>query len=283
MMRSIGTLMLILAGGAPPLAAETPVPATVAVPAGPFIEGSSEAQREYAYQLDEAAYGHSRTREAEWYEGEPPLESAMTNAFAIMTTPVTNADYARFVEATGHPAPDVDRDSWEGYGLNHPFESTRRFAWAGGTPPEGREDHPVVLVSHDDAKAYAAWLSQQTGQTWRLPEAQEWEKAARGERGAIFPWGDAWDPALLNSADQGPRDTMPVGSFPDGASPFGMLDAAGQVYEWTATAAGGGRYVVKGGSWDDKGCGICRTAAGDARSKDLRHILIGFRLVRGSA
>jgi toxoflavin biosynthesis protein ToxD len=95
-----------------------------------------------------------------------------------------------------------------------------------------------------------------------------------------LPVGDEWDPALLNSADQGPLDTMPVGSFPDGASPFGMLDAAGQVFEWTASSGGNGRYVVKGGSWSDKGCGVCRPAAGQSRPDGLKHILIGFRLVR---
>jgi formylglycine-generating enzyme required for sulfatase activity len=278
MMRSLG--MLLILAGAPLLAAKAPAPATVAVPAGPFVEGSSDAQREYAYQLDAMASGNNDTREAEWYEDETPLQSAMTGAFEIMTNPVTNADYARFVEATGHPAPDVDRDSWASYDLVHPFESTRRFAWQGGTPPEGREDHPVVLVSHDDTQAYAAWLSEQTGQAWRLPEAQEWEKAARGGRGSAFPWGDEWDPSLLNSADQGPLDTMPVGSFPDGASPYGMLDAAGQVFEWTTTTAGAVRYVVKGGSWHDKGCGVCRPAAGHSRREDLKHVLIGFRLVR---
>jgi toxoflavin biosynthesis protein ToxD len=280
MMRSLASLLLILAGGTPPLAAQTPAPATVTVPAGPFIEGSSVAQREYAYQLDEAAYGDSRSREGEWYESEMSLQSAMTGAFAIMTNLVSNADYARFVEATRHPPPDVDRDTWAAYRLVYPYESTQRFAWTDGTPPEGREDHPVVLVSHDDAEAYAAWLSQQTGQSWRLPEAQEWEKAARGERGATFPWGDEWDPALLNSADKGTLDTTPVGSFPDGASPFGMLDAAGQVFEWTATADGEGRYIVKGGSWGDRGCGVCRAAAGHSRPDGLKHILIGFRLVR---
>jgi formylglycine-generating enzyme required for sulfatase activity len=278
MTRSLG-MLLILAGG-PLLAAEVPAPATVAVPAGLFVEGSSVAQREYAYQLDAMAYGNTHTREAVGYEDETPLQSALTGAFEIMTNPVTNADYARFIEATGRPAPDVDRARWASYDLVHPFESTRRFAWRGGAPPEGREDHPVVLVSHDDAHAYAAWLSEQTGQAWRLPEAQEWEKTARGARGSAFPWGDAWDPSLLNSADQGPLDTMPVGSFPDGASPYGMLDAAGQVFEWTTTTAGAGRYVVKGGSWHDKGCGVCRPAAGHSRLKDLKHILIGFRLVR---
>jgi formylglycine-generating enzyme required for sulfatase activity len=105
MMRSLGTLLLILAGGTPSLAAGVPVPETVAVPAGPFIEGSSVAQREYAYQLDEAAYGDSRSREGEWYESETSLQSAVTDAFAIMTNLVSNPDYARFVEATGHRRP----------------------------------------------------------------------------------------------------------------------------------------------------------------------------------
>lgn len=73
---------------------------------------------------------------------------------------------------------------------------------------------------------------------------------------------------------------MPVGAFAAGASPFGLLDAAGQVFEWTATAAAEGRFMVKGGSWDDKSCGACRPAARHARPANLKHILIGFRLVR---
>jgi formylglycine-generating enzyme required for sulfatase activity len=277
-LRLLVGVLLITAGAAD--ARQVSQPDIVEVPGGPFVQGSSAEQREYAYQLDEAAYGHSRTRQGGWYEHEAPLASTTTGAFAIMTNLVTNADYARFVAATGHPAPDVDPATWTSYGLIHPYERTRRFAWTGGVPPQGREEHPVVLVSHADAETYADWLSQQTGQVWRLPEAAEWEKAARGTDGRTFPWGDRWDPSRLNSADRGPFDTMPVGSFPDGASPFGMLDAAGQVFEWTATPAGEGRYVVKGGSWDDKGCGVCRPAAGHSRPADLKHILIGFRLVR---
>ncbi|MEM7023883.1 MAG: SUMF1/EgtB/PvdO family nonheme iron enzyme, partial [Pseudomonadota bacterium] len=215
-----------------------------------------------------------------WYDREAPRRSAETDTFEITTNLVTNADYARFVETTGHPAPDVDPATWAGYGLIHPFERTRRFAWTDGSPPEGRADHPVVLVSHGDAEAYAAWLSEQTGETWRLPEAVEWEKAARGDEGLMFPWGNGWEPSLLNSHDLGPFDTVPVGSYPEGASPYGMLDPAGQVFEWTATPAVPGRYLVKGGSWDDKGCGVCRPAAAHGRPEDLKHILIGFRLVR---
>jgi len=259
---------------------DTPPPETVAVPAGPFLIGSDRAEREAAYRLDEAAYGHRRTRAQGWYENEPERQPATTGAYAITRTPITNAQYAVFVAATGHPAPDVDPATWAGYGLIHPYARTRRHAWTDGRPPPGREDHPVVLVSQDDARAYAAWLSARTGALWRLPSEAEWEKAARGVDGRRFPWGDDFDPTRLNSADLGPFDTTPVGSYPTGRSPFGVRDAAGQVYEWTATPAGAGRFVVKGGSWDDKGCGVCRPAARHGRPQDLKHILIGFRLMR---
>jgi formylglycine-generating enzyme required for sulfatase activity len=255
-------------------------PEVAAVPAGSFIVGSDRGEREAAYRLDAGAYGHDLTRRGRWYEGEPPRQTLETSAFAITVTPITNAQYAPFVAATGRPAPDVDAETWAGYGLIHLFERTRRHAWTDNRPPNGRADHPVVLVSHEDARAYAAWLSAETGERWRLPTETEWEKAARGTDGRRFPWGDSFDPSRLNSADQGPFDTVAVGSYPAGVSPFGLLDAAGQVFEWTATPAGPGRFTVKGGSWDDKGCGVCRPAARHARPAGLKHILIGFRLVR---
>lgn len=261
------------------LAAEF-VPATVVVPAGPFIMGSDKSEREIAYRLDEAAYGHSRTRQWGWYERESARSRVSLGRFQITKTPITNAQYAFFRSDTGHPAPEVDKATWEGYGLIHPYSRTRRHAWTEGRVPPGRDMHPVVLVSHDDARAYADWLSRRTGQVWRLPSQAEWEKAARGTDGRIFPWGNRYDPGLLNSHDAGPFDTLPVGRFPKGASPFGVLDMAGQVFEWTATPTGRGRFIVKGGSWDDKGCGVCRPAAGHGRPYDLKHILIGFRLVR---
>jgi len=269
---------LLFPGGA--AGQDLELPETLEIPAGPFIEGSDAAEREEAYRLDEAAYGHSITRQQRWYEREPPRRQARTGAYAITVTPITNRQYLAFVKASGHRAPDVDPRTWRGYGLIHPFERTRRHAWSGGGPPEGRLDHPVVLVSHDDAEAYAAWLSAGTGQRWRLPTGREWEKAARGLQGDPFPWGAGWDPERLNSHDAGPFDSLPVGSFPSGASPFGLLDAAGQVYEWTSDPAGEGRFLVRGGSWDDSGCGVCRPAARHGRPAEIKHILIGFRLVR---
>jgi len=265
---------------ASPARAEAPrLPLLLDIPAGQFMVGSAPQERDAAYALDAVAYGCAVTRQQGWYENERAPALAQTGAYAIMATLVTNRDYAAFVAATGHRAPDVDRATWNAYGLIQSYERTRRHAWLNGKPPRGREDHPVVLVSVADVEAYARWLSRISGRNWRLPSELEWEKAARGVDGRWFPWGNSFDPQRLNTADRGPVDTLPVGSYPDGASPFGMLDAAGQVYEWTATQEGAKR-VVKGGSWDDKGCGVCRPAARHARPVRLKHILIGFRLVR---
>lgn len=293
-MKTVAKLALCLAVAGAPLADDIssaapggtgdPSPALIEVPAGTFIAGSGRDEREAAYRLDEAAYGHSITRQNGWYEDERRPAKLGLSAFAITKTPITNDQYALFVAETGHRAPDVDRVTWKGYGLIHPYARTRKFAWRRGRPPPGRGRHPVVLVSFDDASAYAEWLTRKIGARWRLPTETEWEKAARGTDGRRFPWGETFDAKRLNSHDAGPFDTVPVGRFPDGASPFGVLDAAGQVFEWTATPSphgpAGARYLVKGGSWDDKGCGVCRPAARHSRPRALKHILIGFRLVR---
>lgn len=275
-------LVLLLLAAALPVASAPlpPLPALIEISAGPFVSGSDRAERDYAYALDEAAYGSPVTRTQQWYEGERPRGYLETGPYRIMATPVTNSQYAAFVQATGHRAPDVDRETWQGYGLRYNFDETRRFAWRNGKPPRGHEHHPVVLVNMADAKAYAGWLGKVTGHVWRLPTETEWEKAARGSDGNYFPWGNTFDPSRLNSADRGPFDTTPVGRFVNGASSYGMLDAAGQVFEWTASTDVNGNAVVKGGSWDDKGCGVCRPAARHGRPPDLKHILIGFRLVR---
>ncbi len=271
--------LLVLSPCASTAADDAPHPETVRIEGGPFITGSDADEREWAYRLDEEAYGHSRTRQWGWYDDDMDRHVVVLDTFFIMKNLVTHADYARFVAATGHAVPDVDNETWDGYGLIHPYPRTRPYAWTGGTPPADRLDHPVVLVNHGDAMAFARWMSEETGRLWRLPTALEWEKAARGTDGRMFPWGNAWDATKLNSHDRGPFSTMPVGSFPEGISPFGMLDAAGQVFEWTADEQRPGRYWVKGGSWDDRGCGVCRPADRHGRPEDIRHILIGFRLV----
>ena len=274
-------LALIVFGADFANAESTIVPEVVQIPAGPFIAGSDRAERESAYRLDEAAYGHNVTRDQGWYEHERNRSVVTSNAYAITRTPITNAQYASFIAATGHPVPDVDPGTWADYGLIHAYEATRRFAWTEEAPPKDREMHPVVLVSISDAWAYAEWLSGATRGRWRLPSEDEWEKAARGTDGVRFPWGDLFDADRLNSHDRGPFDTLPVGSYPDGASVFGLMDAAGQIFEWTGRETSAGRYIVKGGSWDDKGCGVCRPAARHSRPGHLKHILIGFPVGSG--
>ncbi len=266
--------------GAGNAAADNAIPATITIPGGDFILGSDRREREAAYRLDERAYGHSVTREGQWYESEPPRQLKSLPTYRITRSPVTNAQCLAFVADGGHRPPGVSAPTWKAYGLIHPYSRTRRHAWTDGQPPPGREAHPVVLVSHGDALAYAAWLSAKSGRQWRLPTEAEWEKAARGNDGRRFPWGEGFEPERLNSHDKGPFDTTAVGSYPSGASPHGLLDAAGLVFEWTASPSGQGRYIVKGGSWDDKGCGVCRPAARHSRPERLKHILIGFRLVR---
>jgi formylglycine-generating enzyme required for sulfatase activity len=94
-----------------------------------------------------------------------------------------------------------------------------------------------VLVTHAEAEGYCAWRGAEHGETRRLPTSAEYEKAARGEGGFAYPWGSAYEASKLNSAVQGPRDTTPVGTYADGASPFGVLDLAGNVFHWTSTPA----------------------------------------------
>ncbi len=276
--RAVAGIVLALAAGAG--AAQDWLPPVVEIPRGRFIAGSDRAERDAAYAMDEQAYGRAITREQRWYEDERSRSPVDTSAYAITVTPITNRQYAAFIDATGRPAPGVSRSDWDAYGLIHSFDRTRRHAWVRGEPPAGREDHPVVLVSHADAREYARWLTRASGRVWRLPTELEWEKAARGVDGRYFPWGNAFDRQRLNSHDAGPFDTTAVGRYPDGASPYGLLDAAGQVFEWTATLSRTGGAIVKGGSWDDRGCGVCRPAARHARPLHLKHVLIGFRLVR---
>ena len=222
------------------------VPGVIDVPAGSYITGSDAAEREAAYRLDERENGHSVTRKQGWYDDEAPRRRATLPAFSIARTLITNRQYLAFIKATGHRAPDVDTRTWAGYRLIHPYQRTRKFAWQGGQPPAGRLDHPVVMVSHGDAVAYAGWLTRVTKWRWRLPSEREWEKAARGTEGRRFPWGNQYNARLLNSHDAGPFDTRPVGSYPRGASPFGMLDAAGQVFEWNAPLQRRGRDIPLG-------------------------------------
>jgi len=174
--------------------------------------------------------------------GAPPIELVHipghgdVQPFWIARTELTNAQFAPFVQATGYDGGD------------HPSSrSGEEFLqdWRDGAPPAGRADYPVCYLNVHHARAFCDWASRATGRTVRLPSDAEWELAARGPEGRTFPWGDEWDAQRCNSgtSDDGFGGAAPVGSFPRGATPEGVLDLAGNIWEWTADAH------LRGGPW----------------------------------
>ena len=200
---------------------------------------------------------------------EAPLHLVDVAAFSMSLTPVTNAQYARFVLETGATLP------------GH---------WDGGEPPPELAGHPVVLVDWHDAAEFCAWAG------GRLPTEAEWEKAARGGDGRIYPWGGEDDPgraAIGRGSKRGA--TCAVGAHPSGASPYGLLDMAGNVWEWVSTLyrpypydacdgredlAAAGERVLRGGSYQSPGLDYARCAM-RSRSRPIRRAQhIGFRVAR---
>lgn len=251
------------------LALQCPDPSRmVLIPAGPFWMGSDEAERGFARSLSGEA-----VRATRWFDAELPGHRLNLPAYCLDRYPVTQGDYAAFVRRAGRTPPGITRSEYERQGFRvHDYDRTwARFFWQGDRPPAGWEDHPVVLVSALDAEAYCR------GRGLRLPSEAEWEKGARGADGRLFPWGDRWDPNRLNSAERGPGRTTPVTRYESGQSPFGLFDAVGNVFQWTATTVGDPpRRIVKGCAWDDE-AGLCRPAFRHNRPPESRHILIGFR------
>lgn len=194
-----------------------------------------------------------------------PRHTVFVGGFYMYRNLVTVAMYRRFCEATGHRMP--------------------------GSPDGGlRDDHPVVNVSWQDASAYCDWAGV------RLPRETEWEKAARGTDGRAYPWGSRFEEGRLRSSrpDTGDaRGTAPVGAFPGGASPYGVLDMAGNAWQWcadiydsspltgeTPRASPRADRVIRGGSWFDKNPDRFRSAARAPNDPDNHHDNVGFRAVR---
>lgn len=209
---------------------------------------------------------------------EQPERKVFVDAFYIDKCPVTNSGYKKFVDATGHRVPYIQRP-W-----------AEKYNWKGGMYPSGTENYPVIMVSWNDAVAYATWADK------RLPTEAEWEKAARGTNGRIWPWGNMWDEGKAASKRCG--SLMNVGSFEQGKSPFGCYDMAGNVWEWTVdwydeetyqrcssvNPAGpdtGTFRVLRGGSWIHEES-ACRCAKRFFKEPEYADNYIGFRCVRSA-
>jgi len=167
----------------------------IRIPAGEFLMGSDPE------------------KDKEAYSSEQPQHIVYLPEFCISKYPVTNAQYAAFVQSTGHKVPE----HWNDEGI-----------------PSGKEKHPVRYISWDDAVAFCEWLNRETGKDFQLPSEAEWEKAARGTDGRIYPWGDEPPTADLCNFDDNVGNTTPVGRYsPEGDSPYGCVDMASNVWEWT--------------------------------------------------
>ena len=264
----------------------------VYIPAGEFLMGASDAQVA-------AWLGEYNEDEYELFRDEQPQFRVTLKGYWIGRTEVTNAQYQRFVRATGRPAPE---------------------GWWRGQMPAGLGDFPVLSVDWADAQAYSGWAG------GRLPTEPEWERAARGGDGRIFPWGVQWDRGRCRNFEliagqryakpgdnqavfqdwMGGHDEIregltPAGSYPTGASPFGCLDIAGNVLEWCADwydPAAYSRYaqgeiappasspqdarVARGGSFEEAHPRAFRCAARyfyDPLTKDIN---LGFRCARAA-
>jgi len=183
----------------PPVTAINPTDGAeiVYVPAGEFTMGSTDEKVQAILESNSA-------HKPEWLTDEKPQHRVYLDGYWVYKNDVTVGQYQKFCTATGHAMPD--------------------------SPPWGwKEDHPIVNVTWDDAKAYCAWAHA------ALPTEAEWEKAARGTDGREYPWGSTFDTSRLwRSVDENRSSTAPVGSFPTGASPYGCLDMVGNVGQWCA-------------------------------------------------
>ncbi|MGD8759450.1 MAG: formylglycine-generating enzyme family protein [Anaerolineales bacterium] len=255
----------------------------VYIPAGEFQMGNQGIQWMWDGSLTEGNLN------PQVFIDEGPQHAVYLDAYWFDQTEVTVGMFRAFVEATGYET-SAERDGWGApYKAGPKEEEWPHVEGADWLHPQGpmsnaQDDHPVVQVSWDDAAAYCAWAGGQ------LPSEAQWEKAARGTDGRLFPWGDIFDgnlgsfcgaecPVERNKEyayDDGYPRTAPVGSFPVGASPYGALDMAGNVWEWMADWYSANYYGLspyenppghrfgteraqRGGAWVDNGSWVRTT------------------------
>lgn len=172
-------------------------PETILIPAGQFLMGSEPGPTIPV--------------------AETPQHTVSLPAYRMGKYPITNQEYAEFLHRSGYS------------------ETPRSAGWFLHEPSKDKFEHPVTGISWYDAKAYCHWLREQTGRAYRLPTEAEWEKAARGADGRLYPWGAAWIEHCCNVSTD---ETTAVTLYEKGASPYGCLDMVGNAQEWTSTLWG---------------------------------------------
>ncbi|GAB4422505.1 MAG: hypothetical protein Kow002_11910 [Anaerolineales bacterium] len=193
----------------------------------------------------------SKEDDPDAYDDESPQHTLELPAFFMARFPVTNADY-------------------------------RRFAGSNFKIKTGKENHPVVRVSWEEAQKYVAWLNENhradlpDDYRYCLPSEAEWEKAARGAYGNIYPWGNEFDKNRCNSSEAGKGGTTPVDAYPNGASPYGVLDMSGNVWEWTRSLYKPYRYNPTDGREDEQAQGA-RVLRGGSFDDDRRYVRCAVR------
>lgn len=228
-----------------------------------------------------------------------PSRTVRLDPYGIGRYEVTNLEYAAFIKDGGYES----RSYWSDEG----WAAKERLGWQ---CPEvwfdrryssaNKNRHPVVGVSWYEARAYCRWLSAKTGLHFDLPTEDQWEYAARGSEGFLWPWGNRWDSERCNYGDDtdgdrqgdggtdGYRYTAPVGTYPAGESPFGCLDMAGTAEEWCLDRyqqeeRPRGYRVLRGGSWMTVSPRNLTTVSRGGTEPWVRFIFwgtIGFRVVR---
>jgi formylglycine-generating enzyme required for sulfatase activity len=248
------------------------------IPAGDFLMGAADAE-----------------------EDERPVHRVYVSEFFIGRFPVTHDDYARFIRATGHPAPALRELPLVARGDREADfrELAAPYVWTNDAPPPGQAGHPVVLVSYADANAYCQWLSTTIERRVRLPTEAEWEKAARGGvEGVKYPWGNEIDATRANylteAAAKRQRGTRPAGIFAPNA--YGLYDMSGNVWQWVADwysseyyglgeprdprgPVGGSLRIVRGGAWVNHDVSMLRCAYRHKVPPDTYAYSVGFRIV----
>ena len=206
----------------------------------------------------------------ERWDDETPEYIESVEKFYIDAYEVTNAEYEKFTYDTKREVP---------------------YHWSNGKVPKNKKNHPVIYVNWYDAEGYCKWEGK------RLPTEQEWEKAARGDSGNIYPWGNTWAIDKSNHPYKGSTGTESVGSYPNGTSPYGLYDMSGNVWEWVDSfylphpgnninrgEYGTDKRVLKGGSWFDclsYGCGLSApTFNRSFFTPEVRNNSFGFRCAK---